>query len=211
MTATKPGGGAGDPAPLPSLSAKPKPKPKPEEERPANPYGKVPKSILFVSLLWLLVLVAGFVCFKQIDGFAKAVELDLGPLPFEAVWFGAIGGWLISAQGIFKHNYEWRRSYDYWHYVRPIVGAIVGALGCLIFLVLNEAATNADDKVTTNPTFYAVVALAIGYREESFRSLLSKLLDTIIIPSKESDKTNPEEDKPTTPSGSTGAGGSQPS
>ena len=175
-------------------------------ERPDNPYVKVPGAILFASVVWLLVLVAGFVCFKQIGGFADAVTLDLGPLPFESIWFGAVGGWLISAQGIFKHNDSWRRSYDYWHYVRPIVGAVVGTLGCLIFLVLNEAATNADDKVTTNPTFYAVVALAIGYREESFRSLLSKLLDTIIVPSKESDKKEADEDKPAVPAASPATG-----
>jgi len=187
-------GGGGDPAPMPSLPRKPEPK----ADCPDNPCVKVPRSILVVSLLWLLVLVAGFVCFKQIGAFARAVELDLGALPFEAVWFGAIGGWLISAQGIFKHNYSWLRSYDYWHVVRPIVGAVVGTLGCLIFLVLNQAATSSD-QVATNPTFYAVAALAIGYREESFRSLLSKLLDTIIVPSKESDKEEAGDDKPATP------------
>lgn len=151
---------------------------------PENPCVKVPWWILAVSVAWLLVLAGSFICFKSVDGFADFVEVDLGQLPFEAIWFGAVGGWLISAQGIFDHNHSWRRSYDYWHCVRPVLGAVIGVLGCLIFLVLNEAAT-AGEQVTTNPTFYDVAALAIGYREASFRSLLTRLLDTIILPGKE--------------------------
>jgi len=156
--------------------------------RPDNPYVVVPKRVLVVSALWLLLLVASFICFERIDAFADFAEFDLGRLPFEAIWFGAVGGWLISAQGIFDHNYSWKRSYDFWHYVRPVLGAIIGTLGCLIFIVLNEAATT--ESVAANPTFYDVVALTIGYREASFRQLITKLLDTIIGPG-EKDKTTP--------------------
>jgi len=136
--------------------------------------------VIVVSALWLVLLIASFVCFQRIDAFADFVSFDLGPLPFQAIWFGAVGGWLISAQGIFKYNLKWRRSYDYWHYVRPVVGALIGTIGCLLFIVLTEAATKKA--VEVNTAFYDVVALAVGYREESFRSLILKILDTIIVP-----------------------------
>jgi hypothetical protein len=66
----------------------------------------------------------------------------------------------------------------------------MGALGCLLFIVLNEAATT--QAAPANPTFYDVVALTIGYREDSFRELIAKLLDAIIGPGKKMDAEKPK-------------------
>jgi hypothetical protein len=156
---------------------------------PEDPCVRVPRSVLVVWLLWLVLLVASFVCYEEIDAFADFVGFKLGRLPFETIWFGAVGGWLISSQGIFDHNSEWHRSYDYWHYVRPILGAIIGTLGCLLFIVLNEAATKGQPK--PNAVFYDVIALAVGYREETFRKLLGKLVDSIVLPGKKEDDQKP--------------------
>jgi hypothetical protein len=153
-----------------------------DDKCPPDPCVRVPGLVVAASVLWLVLLVASFVCTEKIDGFADFVEFRLGKLPFETIWFGAVGGWLISAQGIFTYNRKWLRSYDYWHYLRPVLGAIIGTLGCLIFIVLNEAATKG--KPTPNAVFYDVIALAVGYREESFRKLLEKLFDSIILPGK---------------------------
>jgi hypothetical protein len=154
---------------------------------PDDPCVAVPGSVLAVAFTWLALLVASFVCYERIDAFADFVTFELGRLPFESIWFGAAGGWLISAQGIFDHNRSWRRSYDYWHYVRPVLGALIGTLGCLTFIVLNDAAT--EDQVAVNAVFYDVVALAIGYREASFRALITSLFDTIILPGDKSKST----------------------
>jgi hypothetical protein len=151
-----------------------------DKDCPEDPCVRVPLSVLIVSGVWLALLIAAFVCFERIDDFADFASFDLGPLPFQSIWFGAAGGWLISAQGIFDHNRKWLRSYDYWHYARPLVGALIGTLGCLLFLILSEAANK--DAVAPNPVFYDVVALAVGYREESFRELIAKLFDTVILP-----------------------------
>jgi len=130
--------------------------------------------------MWLVVLVATFILYERDDAFADFVAFKLGPLPFGAIWFGAVGGSLISAQGILTHNQEWESTYNYWHYTRPLLGALMGTLGCLVFIVLNEAATKKT--VAPNPIFYDVIALAIGYREKSFRSLITNLTDTILVP-----------------------------
>jgi hypothetical protein len=172
--------------------------PSPPTDSHLDEPGHVPPSIVAASLLWLAVLVASFVCYERIDGFADFVAFRLGKLPFEAIWFGAVGGWLISAQGIFEFNREWLHSYDYWHYLRPAVGAIIGTLGCLVFIVLNEAATKGPAK--PNAVFYDVIALAVGYREESFRKLLQKVFDSIILPGKsEPDKSPPIQPTPPPP------------
>lgn len=155
----------------------------PDADCPEDPCVKIPGYIYAASVAWVIVLIAAFVLFERWDWFADAVQFEIGKLPFEAIWFGALGGLLISLQGIFDYNHKWRDSYNYWHMLRPVLGAIMGTLGCLIFIVLTEAATK--DPSPVKPVFYDVIALAVGYREESFRALLKRLLDTIILPAPE--------------------------
>jgi hypothetical protein len=154
---------------------------------PGTEEARVPWSVLVVATAWAVLLITSFILYERDDGFADFVAFKLGPLPFEAIWFGAVGGFLISAQGIFENNRSWDPSYDYWHYARPLLGALMGTLGCLVFIVLTGAATKKS--AAPNPVFYDVIALAIGYREESFRRLLASLIDTIILPGKSKPST----------------------
>lgn len=141
----------------------------------------MPYRILVIAIVWTVLLVTLFFLYEEIDAVADFFPSKFGQLPVEAVWFGAMGGLVISLEGIFKHNRKWSHSYDYWHYMRPIVGAIMGTLGCLVFIVLAEAAAKGT-AATSNPTFYDVIALGIGYREASFRALIGRLIDTVILP-----------------------------
>jgi hypothetical protein len=159
-----------------------------EQDCPPDPCTTVPWHVLVVAFLWLVLIVASFILYERVDAFASFVRFELGRLPFEVIWFGAVGGWLISAQGIFEWNRKWLRSYDYWHYARPVLGALMGTLGALIFIVLNDAATS--QKIVPNPVFYDVIALGIGYREASFRRLIGNLFDTFILPGDKAEKTN---------------------
>jgi len=56
----------------------------------------------------------------------------------------------------------------------------MGTLGCLIFIVLNQAATTKH--APANGVFYAVLAFVLGFREQSFRALVMRLIDTVILP-----------------------------
>ena len=147
---------------------------------PPDPYVVVPKRVLFSALVWTVLLIALFFLYEEIRAFAAFFPSKVGPLPFTSIWFGAAGGWLISLQGIFAYNHRWRRSFDYWHYARPILGAFMGTLGCLVFIVLNQAATTKH--LPASGVFYAVLAFVLGYREQSFRALMTRLIDTIILP-----------------------------
>jgi len=55
---------------------------------------------------------------------------------------------------------------------------------------LHEDAASTKPSTAANPVFYDVVALAIGYREKSFRTLLKRLVDTIILPPPDSKSTS---------------------
>jgi H+/Cl- antiporter ClcA len=140
----------------------------------------MPRRVLAVALAWTIVLVALFILFEEVRAIRTFFPTKLGPLPFTSIWFGAAGGLLISLQGIFNYNRRWRRSYDYWHYLRPVIGGMMGTLGCLVFIVLNQAASTQHPPA--NGVFYAVLAFVLGYREQSFRALVMRLVDTIILP-----------------------------
>ncbi len=174
-----------NPDQTPTTDAEPPPAKK-EGKCPDDPCGLVPWQVLVVALAWLLLLVAAFICYEKVPAFTSFVKFRIGRLPFETIWFGAVGGWLISANGIFFYNRKWKRSYDYWHYVRPVLGAIMGPVGCLIVVVLTEVASKESGELST--VFYDVVALAIGYREKSFRELIKKLVDTVILPGEKETK-----------------------
>ena len=145
-----------------------------------EPYVVVPRAVLVVAGIWTVVLVALFFLFEEVHAFNSFFPKRLGPLPFTSIWFGAAGGLLISLQGIIAYNRRWLRRMDYWHFLRPVLGVFMGTLGCLIFIVLNEAATSRH--APANGVFYAVLAFVLGYREQSFRALVARLIDTIILP-----------------------------
>jgi hypothetical protein len=157
----------------------------------------MPSRIFVVAMIWTMVLVAAFVLYERVDAVSDFLPHKLGDLPVASIWFGAVGGLLISLEGIFEHNRKWSHSYDYWHYMRPVVGAIMGTLGCLVFIVLAEAAASKGKVATPNPVFYDVIALGIGYREASFRALIARLIDTVILPSNQKSPTKTPTDKTT--------------
>lgn len=111
---------------------------------------------------------------------------NLGPVPIGALWFGAVGAVLASWAGIFQHNTDWQNSYDYWHWVRPAVGAILGAVSVLMLIVLLNATTGTTDLGTSaeknSRALFFVLAFIVGYREATFRSLIGKVTDLILGP-----------------------------
>jgi hypothetical protein len=152
------------------------------QEAPPEPRVVMPRSVLVVAILWTIAIVGLFFAYIEIDAVADLFPGKIGPLPYPALWFGATGGLLVSLEGIFKYNRSWLRSYDYWHYLRPVLGAVMGGVGCLVFMVLASAAATTK-MPPADAAFYDVVALALGYREANFRALLARLVDTIIVPS----------------------------
>jgi hypothetical protein len=138
----------------------------------------MPRHVFVIAMLWTIVLVGIFGVWISIGAVRDALPHDLGPLPIETIWFGAVGGLLVSLTGIYDHNDAWNPRFNYWHYTRPLLGAFIGVLGCLVLLVLTEASTTRS--IVANATFYSVTALVIGYREETFRTLVMRLTDTLL-------------------------------
>lgn len=141
----------------------------------------MPARFFWIALGYLVVLMAIFIAYQVSPSLFDDVPDNFGPLPFEVPWFGALGGALISLTGILKHNKDWDSSYDYWHYSRPLVGAVIGSVGALLFFVAVQAA-DSDKTVEVNVLVFEAVAFLVGYREESFRELLRRVTDLFIKP-----------------------------
>jgi hypothetical protein len=99
------------------------------------------------------------------------------------IWFGALGGVLISLAGVHDHRYDWDDRYLNWHVVRPAVGAAVAAVAVLIVQAGILAVGSQPEPTTTGPgkdVLYYIIAFVSGYREETFRAMVKKVADVIL-------------------------------
>jgi hypothetical protein len=93
------------------------------------------KGIFYLELGYIIVLLALLTLYAMLSGFRNALPISLGPLPLGVVWFGSVGGLVAGFRGIYYCNQKWDSSYDYWHYTRPIFGAVTGVIGRLADLL----------------------------------------------------------------------------
>jgi len=143
------------------------------------------KTTFFLALVYLAIILAiGLIFFVKRDLLFFVPEANVfGQLPVGVPWFGALGAVLISLTGVFEHEHDWDASYWPWHVARPLVGVAVGVISVLIL----QAGVLAVGSTPTNPTvpknlLYYLVAFLVGYREETFRELIKRLVDIILAP-----------------------------
>lgn len=152
----------------------------PSGSRPPQTFGEMPWPIFAVAVAYLALLLAVFITYLTSPWFRSHVPTHLGALPSGVVWFGATGAVIASLYGIFVHNYRWDPSYNYWHYCRPLFGAVTGSIGALIYLVLLNLGNSAKVQVDA-PTFF-VVAFVLGFADGAFMQMLHKVTSVIIKP-----------------------------
>jgi hypothetical protein len=93
-----------------------------------------------------------------------------------SMWFGALGGIMISLKGIYEHAKGpdgWDDSFSLWHIGRPFSGAITG----LMTVVLMEAAN--PGKSLTAPVVYAA-AFVFGTQERRFFNFLYEVAKLVV-------------------------------
>jgi hypothetical protein len=145
--------------------------------------------VFWIQIGYLVIL--GWLALASFSDAVPKVALPakLGSVPTGVVWFGALGGVLISLAGITEHRYDWDPRYWNWHVARPLVGAAVAVIAVLIvqagILAVgtdpNAPATNARP---TTDVFYYLVAFLVGYREETFRGMIKRLGDVVLTSDK---------------------------
>ncbi|MHB8394346.1 MAG: hypothetical protein ACYDC5_07570 [Candidatus Dormibacteria bacterium] len=140
----------------------------------------MPWHILVLAVAYLAALIALFITYVMVAWLRSHLPANLGTLPIGMVWFGATGAVMSSLYGIFLHNQEWKTSYNYWHYCRPLFGAVTGSIGALMYLVLLHLGSASIVKV--EPLTFYVVAFVLGFADKYFMQLLQNVAMVIIKP-----------------------------
>jgi hypothetical protein len=103
---------------------------------------------------------------------------------------GALGGCFVSLVGTAMHTADWDSSrFGYWHILRPLLGMLSGSVAVLMLLFVLKGV--APDVIPRSSSGYTasgvavlfVLAFVVGYREETFRDLVRKVVDMMLGPS----------------------------
>src|SRR5207247_1270413 len=86
--------------------------------------------------------------------------------------------------GVFEHEKDWDESYWPWHLARPLIGIALAVVAVLMFMagVLAVGSTPTATAGTPKDLLYYLIAFLVGYREETFRELIKRLVDIVLAP-----------------------------
>jgi hypothetical protein len=147
-----------------------------------------PWCFFVVDGVWIVVL--GWLAFALANHWAPVAHVHDpfgGTVPFAVPWAGALGGVAISLVGIADHQIDWNPArFAYWHLVRPVLGLLFGTVAVLIVVLLLQnvkaTQTTSGGYTTTGAAILAVIAFVVGYREATFRALVTRVVDVILAP-----------------------------
>lgn len=138
--------------------------------------------VLYVAVL-IILLVGRQAHWLWIDRIHNPIG---GIVPLGVPWFGALGAVTISIYGIVDHSSEWQDKWNLWHLIRPIVGAILGTVAYLIFIGVIQATgttpTTGGSAAPATLITYLVIAFVVGFREQTFRTLIKRVVDILLSP-----------------------------
>lgn len=135
--------------------------------------------VFVVELLYLLALWAIAILY-----FAHVIHPrhTIGNMPIATPWFGALGAVVISLIGVFEHNLDWNPRYAQWHWARPFVGGSLAVVGVLMLQAGIVSVGSDPHSPGKSLALYYIVGFVIGYREETFRQLIKRLVDVLLNP-----------------------------
>ncbi len=138
-------------------------------------------AVFWLEVLYLLILaVLAWAYFTPTAPPELRAPGSFGPIPSGVIWFGALGGVLISLHGVHTHRNNWEPRYWTWHLIRPFVGAAVGVVAVIIVMAgILAIGVEPSSDVATKDLLYFLIAFVVGYREMHFRDMIKRLGDVI--------------------------------
>ena len=123
--------------------------------------------------LALLVLLVWWYFANHWWSISKAIPAVLQGLPIYTVWFGALGGIVISLKGIYDHGpSDWQDRFNLWHIGRPFSGGIAGGITYLLFLAVSKSQPSEPISLAA--------AFIMGTQEKRFFNFLSQVAGLIV-------------------------------
>lgn len=149
--------------------------------------GWIPGAFLALDVLYIVILVILLIGRQAHWLLIDRIHNPIGGIvPMAVPWFGALGAVTISIYGIVDHSTQWETKWNLWHVIRPVVGAILGTLAYLIFVGLIQATGTKPSAIGSGTPVesitYLVIAFVVGFREQTFRDLIQKVVDTLLTP-----------------------------
>jgi hypothetical protein len=137
--------------------------------------------VFALTSLYLLALLATALWYIQDAPFQRFLQ----PYPaLRVAWWGAVGGVLANFETIARTADHWNRRVVPALLVRPATAAFFGGIGYVIYVTLVQASVSGPDQAVTQlgrtPTALGyVIAFALGFREQTFRELLKRVVDLL--------------------------------
>ena len=160
-----------------------------------------PTWLFVLGVSYVVVLCAAALWYQHSSQLQDFLPPNLGPVPIGVPWWGALGAVTVSLGAMFAHRRDWDPSMETWHIARPILGAIAGAVGYLVFTALIRSTGTTTE--VNNSTFY-ILAFILGYREMTFRELIKQATDLLLRPAGNADGERRAAAGPTAADGAAG-------
>jgi hypothetical protein len=143
---------------------------------------RAPRWMLWLQISYVFGLVGLSVIYANSPWLRRLVHDPAGPIPLSVPWWGALGAVTISMTGVFRNRERWDSAYNQWHVSRPVIGAIAGSIGYLIFICVIRSTGASPPKSAPSAVVFDLVAFLVGYREAVFRELLQRATDVLLKP-----------------------------
>ncbi|TAM71092.1 MAG: hypothetical protein EPN48_02480 [Microbacteriaceae bacterium] len=117
-----------------------------------------------------------------------------GVLPISVPWGGALGGVCVAIAGVTDHWHNFgahpasaaSRRWNAWYLARLPMGAAFGTVGALIVVfflgTVGGGKTGTIDVSISGSAILFVVAFIVGYKQDIFRQLVSRVTEVILGP-----------------------------
>ncbi|GAA5021067.1 hypothetical protein GCM10023258_10160 [Terrabacter aeriphilus] len=146
-----------------------------------------PGTVYMYDVMWIVILIGIAVGYSVQPAWSWLPHWTFAfqnVMPLWVPWAGALGGVTISLVGVVTHTHDWKAlEYGYWHLARPFLGAVCGSVAVLIVvLVLRSVDPTVNNQAGTPASIalLSVISFVVGYREETFRTLVKRVVDVIL-------------------------------
>jgi hypothetical protein len=142
------------------------------------------RGAIFVYDLVIIFALLG-VAWIYVHGVFNLTQNDNINIAIRSMWFGALGGIVISLKGVYDHccdRGDWDECFNLWHVGRPFSGGLTGLITLVLLLAINQNAPN-------EPIVYSI-AFIFGTQERRFFNFLSEVAALVVrVPNEDGDKT----------------------
>ena len=110
------------------------------------------------------------------------VLYPLYSMPLSVLWFGALGGVMLSMYGIF-FNKDWKGPFDLWYVFSGLLGAVYGIISYLIVVVLINS-TTISNNFSRSALAFDLIAFLMGFGQNAFQDLIKHITGNVFGPGK---------------------------